>query len=132
MRRREFITLVGGAVSGIPFFWSPARAQQPERMRRIGVLEQGKPDDPVVQARTAAVTQELERLGWLIGRNVAIDYRWGVTSFEMAQQLGAELLNLSPDVILCAGSPGVKALQQMTKTVPIAHQVPRLLRDLRR
>ncbi len=119
MRRREFITLVAGAVSRIPFFWSPARAQQPERMRRIGVLEQGKPDDPVVQARTAAVTQELERLGWVIGRNVAIDYRWGVTSFEMAQQLGAELLNLSPDVILCAGSPGVKALQQMTKTVPI-------------
>jgi putative tryptophan/tyrosine transport system substrate-binding protein len=116
MRRREFIKVIAASAAGWPL---AAHAQQTERIRRIGVLEQGKPDDPVVQARTAAVTQELERLGWVIGRNVAIDYRWGVTSFEMAQQLGAELLNLSPDVILCAGSPGVKALQQMTKTVPI-------------
>jgi len=88
-------------------------------MRRIGWLEQGHADDPTIQVRTAAVRQELEQLGWVVGRNLQIDYRYGVTSFEMAQQLGAELLSLSPDVILCAGSPGVKALQQATSTVPI-------------
>ena len=72
-----------------------------------------------MQARTAAVQQELEKLGWVVGRNLQIDYRFGVISFEMAQRLGAELLNLSPDVILCAGSPGVRALKQATSTVPI-------------
>jgi putative ABC transport system substrate-binding protein len=116
MRRREFITLIGGAAVAWPL---AARAQQAERMRRIGWLDNGHADDPGVQARNAAVRQELERLGWVVGRNLAIDYRWGVLSFDMAQQLGAELLSLSPDVIFCAGSPGVKALQQATKTVPI-------------
>jgi putative tryptophan/tyrosine transport system substrate-binding protein len=116
MQRREFITLLGGAAAAWPI---AARAQQPDRMRRIGWLDNGLADDPGVQARNAAVRQELERLGWVVGRNLAIDYRWGVFSFEMAQQLGAELLSLSPDVIFCAGSPGVKALQQATRTVPI-------------
>ena len=72
-----------------------------------------------MQARSAVVRQQLEQLGWVVGRNLAIDYRWGVVSFEMAQQLGVELLSLSPDVIFCAGSPSVKAFQQATKTVPI-------------
>jgi putative ABC transport system substrate-binding protein len=119
MRRREFVTLLGGTAAAISFSWRDARAQQTDRMRRIAVLEQGKPDDPFVQARTAGITQELDKLGWHADRNVVIDYRWGVASFEMAQQLGRELLSLSPDVILCAGSPGVRALQQMTSTVPI-------------
>jgi putative tryptophan/tyrosine transport system substrate-binding protein len=88
-------------------------------MRHIGLLEIGYADDPVVQARTAAVREGLEKLGWVVDRNLTIDYRWGVTSFEMAQRLGGELLSLSPDVILCAGSPAVKALQQATHTVPI-------------
>ena len=116
MQRRKFITLLGGAAATWPV---AARAQQPDRMRRIGWLDNGQADDPAVQARNAAVRQELERLGWVVGRNLAIDYRSGVVSFEMAQQLGAELLRLSPDVIFCAGSPGVKALQQATRTVPI-------------
>lgn len=116
MRRREFIPLIGSAAAAWPVV---ARAQQSERVRRIGWLENGRADDPGVQARTAAAKQELEKLGWVIGRNLAIDHRWGVTSPEMAQQLGAELLDLPPDVIFCVGSPGVKALQQATKAVPI-------------
>lgn len=114
MRRRDFIKAISGAATAWPL---AARAQEP--MRRIGWLEQGHPDDPAAQARIAAVKADLEKLGWVIGRNLQIDYRWGVTSVERAQQLGGELLSLSPDVILSAGSPGVKALQQATKTVPI-------------
>jgi len=116
MKRRQFLTLVGGAAASWPL---GTRAQQPDRMRRIGWLEQGHPDDPAVQARIAAVREDLEKLGWVVGRNLQIDYRYGVVSFEMAQQLSAELLGLSPDVIFCAGSPGVKALQEATSTVPI-------------
>jgi len=116
MRRRDFIRIIVGSAAAFPF---SARAQQPDRMRRIGWLENGNRDDADVQARTAAVREELEQLGWKVGRNLQIDYRYGVVSFEMAQQLGAELLKLSPDAIFCAGSPGVKALQQATKTVPI-------------
>jgi putative ABC transport system substrate-binding protein len=120
MKRRAFITLVGGAAAVTSLSSVPAvRAQQAGRMQRIGWLEQGHPDDPQIRERTAAIRQELEKLGWVVGRNLQIDYRYGVISFEMAQQLGAELLSLSPDVIFCAGSPGVKALQQATTTVPI-------------
>jgi putative tryptophan/tyrosine transport system substrate-binding protein len=65
----------------------------------------------------------LEKLGWVVGRNLAIDYRWGVTSFEMGQRFGGELLSLLPDVILSVGSPGVKALQQATKTMPVVFHI---------
>jgi putative tryptophan/tyrosine transport system substrate-binding protein len=96
MKRRAVITLIGAATA-----WAfGARAQQPDRFRRIGWLEQGHADDPTIQARIAAVRQELEQLGWVVGRNLQIDYRYGVTSFEMAKRLGAELLNLSPDANL--------------------------------
>jgi ABC-type uncharacterized transport system substrate-binding protein len=119
MQRRQFISLLSAAT--VTSLSRPVSvcAQQADRMRRIGWLEQGHPDDPQVQERKAAVRQELERLGWVVGRNLQIDYRYGVISFEMAQQLGAELLSLSPDVILCSGSLGVKALQRATSTVPI-------------
>ena len=117
MRRREFLGAISGGVAAT---WSlAARAQQPDRMRRIGLLEIGHADDPAVQARTAAVREELEKLGWVVGRNLAIDYRWGVTSLEMGQLLGRELLSLSPDVILSVGTPGARTLQQATRTVPI-------------
>jgi putative tryptophan/tyrosine transport system substrate-binding protein len=116
MRRRDFITLVGSTAVTWPL---AALAQQSDGRRRIGVLEIGHVDDPAVQARTAAVKQELEKLGWIVGHNLVIDYRWGVSSIETGQLLGRELLSLSPDVILSVGSPGVKALQQTTKTVPI-------------
>jgi len=81
MRRREFICLIGSAVAALPL---DARAQQPDRIRRIGWLEQGQSDDPAVQARIVAVRQGLEQLGWVVGHNLQIDYRWGVVSFEMA------------------------------------------------
>jgi len=90
MRRREFITLLSGVAVAWPL---AARAQQSDRMRRIGWLEQGQPDDPAAQARIATVRQGLEQLGWVVGRNLQIDYRWGVVSFEMAQRLGGELLS---------------------------------------
>jgi putative tryptophan/tyrosine transport system substrate-binding protein len=88
-------------------------------MRRIGWLEQAQPEDPAGQARIMAVTKDLEQLGWVVGRNLQIDYRWGVVSPEMAQRLCGELLSLSPDLIMSVGSPGVKALQQATTSVPI-------------
>jgi hypothetical protein len=92
MKRREIITLVGAAAA-----WAfDARAQQSDRMRRVGWLEQAHPDDPAGQARIMAVTKDLEQLGWVVGRNLQIDYRWGVVSPEMAQRLGGELLSLSP------------------------------------
>ena len=116
MRRRDFITLFGSSAVGWPL---AARAQQSDRMRRIGWLEQAQPDDPAGQARIMAVTKDLEQLGWVVGRNLQIDYRWGVVSPEMAQRLGGELLSLSPDLIMSVGSPGVKALQQATTSVPI-------------
>jgi putative ABC transport system substrate-binding protein len=116
MKRRKFLTLIGSAAATWPL---AALAQQQDRMRRIGWLEGAKPDDPDVQARTSGVSQELEQKGWVVGRNLVIDYRWGVVNFEMAQQMGAELLRLSPDVIFCVGSPELKALRQATSTVPI-------------
>jgi putative ABC transport system substrate-binding protein len=120
MLRRDFITWLTRAAAAFALSCTHVvRAQQPDRMRRIGLLEIGLADDPVAQARTAAVREKLTELGWVVGRNLVIDYRWGVTSFEMGQLLCKELLTLSPDVILCVGSPSVKALQQATKTVPV-------------
>src|SRR4051794_7390406 len=102
MKRRGFVAGLGSTA-----VWAgPAHAQQPGHVRRIGWLENGRADDPAVLARTAVVREELEKLGWVVGRNLAIDYRWTVTSFEMAQQFGTELLKLEPDVLFCAGSPG--------------------------
>ena len=116
MRRRDFIKVIAGSAATWPL---SAGAQQPDRMRRIGWLEQGQPDDSAAQARIGAVRKDLEQLGWVVGRNLQIDYRWGVVSVEMAQRLGGELLSLSPDLIMSVGSPGVKALQQATSTVPV-------------
>jgi putative tryptophan/tyrosine transport system substrate-binding protein len=116
MRRREFITLLGGTVVAWPL---AARAQQPDRVRRIGWLDNIQPDNPAAPVRAATVQQELEKLGWVVGRNLQFDHRFGVVSAEMAQRVAAELLSLKPDVILCSGSPGVQALKQATSTVPI-------------
>jgi putative tryptophan/tyrosine transport system substrate-binding protein len=117
MRRRDFVTFVGGAAAAA--FVSPRLGRTQERVGRIGWLELGHADDPAVQERVAGVEDELAKLGWTVGRNLQIDFRWGATSVEIGQQLGAELLGLSPDVVLTVGTPGVKALQQATKTVPI-------------
>jgi putative tryptophan/tyrosine transport system substrate-binding protein len=116
MRRREFITLVGGAVAAWPL---AARAQQSERMRRIGVLMNTVSDDAEGQARLAAFHQGLQQLGWTVGHNVRIDYRWGGDDAERHRRGAAELVALGSDVILASGTPSVAALQQATRTVPI-------------
>src|SRR3974390_1676143 len=112
MKRREFITLIGGMAA-----WPlAAHAQQNERVRRIGVLMPLAKDNPEAQARTAAFLQELQKLGWTEGRNLQIEYRWDTGDLRKA---ATELVTSSPDVILASGTPAVAALQQATRTVPI-------------
>jgi ABC-type uncharacterized transport system substrate-binding protein len=115
-RRRQFITLLGGAAAAWPL---AARAQQPERMRRIGVLQSLAADDPEGQARLAAFAQGLQQSGWTIGRNVQIDTRWAAGDAERFRRYAAELVALAPDVILAVGAAAVGPLQQATRTVPI-------------
>jgi len=114
MRRREFITLLGG-VAAWPL---AASAQQPDRVRRIGVLITLAADDPEGQARVAAFRQGLQQLGWTGGHDVQIETRWATSNIE-ARKHAAELVALAPDLILATGSPTVAALQQATRSVPI-------------
>jgi putative tryptophan/tyrosine transport system substrate-binding protein len=116
MQRREFITLLGGAVVAWP---RAARAQQADRMRRVGVLESRAADDREGQARLAVFLQGLQELGWTDGRNVRIDYRWAAADADRYRTYAAELVALSPDVILSSASASVAALLQTTRTVPI-------------
>ena len=114
MKRREFITLLGGVAT-----WPlAARAQQPERMRRIGVLMSQPAGDPGAQARSAAFLQGLQELGWTIGRNVQIEYRWDLDEADFRRN-AAELVALAPDVILTTGGISMGPLLQATRTVPI-------------
>jgi putative tryptophan/tyrosine transport system substrate-binding protein len=119
--RRKFITLLGGAAA-----WPiVARAQEHERMRRIGVLMSLAADDPESQARHGAFLQGLQASGWSLGRNVRIDYRFAAGDAERIRQYAAELVALAPDVILATGSPVMAALLQATRSVPIVFaQVP--------
>jgi putative tryptophan/tyrosine transport system substrate-binding protein len=113
MRRREFISIVGGAAS-----WPlAAHAQQSERVRRIGHLSGAAADDPNSRTRSAAFQQELRKLGWTEGRNVRIDYRWGGGT-EKLPKLAAELIGLAPDVIVALGGT-IEAVTRATRTVPI-------------
>ena len=115
MKRRKFITLLGGAAA-----WPlAARAQQAERVRRIGVLMNLSADDPEGQARLAAFRQGLQQAGWSVGGNIRIDYRWAADDAELFRKYAAELVALAPDVILASGNPSVAALQQATRSVPI-------------
>jgi putative ABC transport system substrate-binding protein len=116
MRRREFIAMLGGAAAAWPL---AARAQQGERMRRIGVLQSLAADDPEGQARLTAFAQGLQQSGWTIGRNVQIDTRWAAGDAERFRRYAAELVALAPDVILAVGAAAVGPLQQATRTVPI-------------
>jgi putative tryptophan/tyrosine transport system substrate-binding protein len=115
MTRREFITLLGAAAATWPL---AARAQQSERMRRIGVLLPAAADDPQWQARVGAFLQGLALLGWTIGRNVRIDTRWATANTAEIGKHAAELVALAPDVILASGT-SVGPLLQATRTVPI-------------
>src|SRR3974377_2254486 len=113
MRRREFITLLCGAATTWPF---AARAQQPERMRRIGVLMGRSANDKEGQAFVAAFLQGLQELGWSVGRNVIVDIRWS-TGNDDARKYAAELVALAPEVIMANGSPALAPLVQITRTV---------------
>jgi ABC-type uncharacterized transport system substrate-binding protein len=115
MRRREFITLLGVAATAWPL---AAKAQQPERMRRLGVLMSTDAYDPEGQARIAAFLDGLQRLGWTDGRNAQIDIRWPKGSVE-ARKYAAELVALGPDVILATGVYAGSMLQQETQTIPM-------------
>jgi putative ABC transport system substrate-binding protein len=120
LKRRDFITLLGGAAVA----WSvAARAQQPDRVRRVGVLMNLAVGDPEGEARIAAYVQALQRLGWSEGRNLRIDYRWAADDAGAFHRYAEELLALAPDVILAAATPGVQALQQATRTVPIVFAI---------
>jgi putative ABC transport system substrate-binding protein len=116
MKRREFIALLGGAAAAWPL---AARAQQPNQMRRIGVLMPNAADDPEYQARITAFLQELAQLGWIDGRNVRIDIRWGVADADQIRKYAAELVALAPDVILANSSAALAPLLQATRSVPI-------------
>jgi putative tryptophan/tyrosine transport system substrate-binding protein len=115
VRRREFITLLGGAAA-----WPlVAGAQQSDRMRRIGVLMSLAADDPEAKARLAAFIQGLQQLGWIDGRNLRIETRWSAGNANDTRKYAAELVALAPDVILASGGTVVGSLLQATRTVPI-------------
>jgi putative ABC transport system substrate-binding protein len=115
VKRREFITLVGGAA-----VWPlVARAQQSERMRRIGILMLFAEDDPAAKTRIGALIEGLQQLGWTVGRNLQVDIRWGATDAVRSRRYAAELVALAPDVVLAGASEATAALREATRTVPI-------------
>ena len=116
MRRRDFIMLLGGAAAAWPV---TARAQQRERLRRIGVLTGFTADDPEGQARITAFVQGLQELGWTDGRNVRIEYRSGASVGNRYRKYAEELVALAPEAILASGPPSAAALRQATRTLPI-------------
>ena len=116
MKRREFITLLGGAATGWPL---AARAQQPERMRRIGVLMPFTANDPEEQARSVVFEQSLQQLGWTVGQDLQITYRSSGGEAAFIRQYAAELVALAPDVIMTVGSVTLGPVQQATRTIPI-------------
>jgi putative ABC transport system substrate-binding protein len=115
MRRRAFIAGLGSAAA-----WPMvARGQQPERMRRIGALMAVAENDPEAQPWVKAFHQGLEKLGWTVGRNLQIDYRWTAGDVKRARTLATELIALKPDVLLAGNTPTLTALHQETRTIPI-------------
>jgi len=115
LRRREFITLLAGAAA-----WPhAARAQLPERVRRIGMLMNLSSEDQESRIRNATFLQALQQRGWTDGRNVQIDYRWAAGNNELFRKYAEELVALKPDIILASTSPAVAALQQATRSIPI-------------
>jgi len=120
MRRREFITLLGGTAAGWPL---AVRAQQGERVRRIGVLLPASADDARFQTFVGAFLQELQSLGWSIGRNVRIDTRWASSNASEIRKQASELATLAPDVILAHGAATLAPLLQITRTVPVVFPI---------
>jgi putative ABC transport system substrate-binding protein len=120
VRRRELITLLGGTAAAWPF---AARAQQREKMRRIGVLMNLAADDPESQRRMTALVQELQQLGWTDGRNVQIDARWGAGEPERLRKNAAEIVALAPDVIVAEGSASLAPLLQITRAISVVFTI---------
>ena len=115
MKRREFITLLGA-----PLAWPlAARAQQGERVRRIGVLTAYSESDPEAQARVGAFREGLQKLGWAEGRNIRIDARWATSDAALMQRFAEELVALQPELILSSSRPTTAALLHQTRTIPI-------------
>ena len=115
MKRRNFITLLGGAAA-----WPvAARGQQPERMRRIGVLVAYAESDPEAQARIAAFRQGLRELGWTEGHNLRMELGWGTGDPDRARTLATELISQAPEVIVAHGTPALTALYRATRTIPV-------------
>jgi putative ABC transport system substrate-binding protein len=115
IRRREFITAFGGAAA-----WPlAARAQQRDRVRRVGVLLGGDENDPLMKSELSAFTQALAGLGWIEGRNVRMDLRWGGGDTNRIRALAQELVGQQPDIILASGAAATAAVQRETRTIPI-------------
>jgi putative ABC transport system substrate-binding protein len=120
VKRREFITLLGGAGAALYAFWPVvARAQQPDRIRRIGMLIPPAEKDPEAQAWVAAFREGLEKLGWTDGQNIRIETRWGVADANSMQRVTTQLVALQLDVIITNNTPTVRLLLQQTRTIPI-------------
>ena len=115
MKRREFITLLGGAAAA----WPLAAQAQAERVRRVGVLQNFAADDAEGQVRLTAFGQGLQQLGWTVGRNLRIDYGWSVGDAERIRKSVADIVALSPDIILAAGGRNMTVLQQANRTIPV-------------
>jgi putative tryptophan/tyrosine transport system substrate-binding protein len=116
MRRREFITVIGGAAAAWPI---ATKAQQPQRLRRIGILMNRAADNPEGQDRLAAFHQGLQELGWGVGRNVRIETHWSEDNADPTVKHAAELVALAPDIVLASGTLAVTALQHISRTLPI-------------
>jgi putative ABC transport system substrate-binding protein len=120
MRRRDFIKVIGGAAATWPV---AARAQQPDRMRRIGMLSALAESDPSARSQVAEFRGALAKLGWTEGSNVLIEYRWGGSDADMMRRQAAELAALAPDVIFATGGLAVERLLQATRAVPIVFAI---------
>jgi putative ABC transport system substrate-binding protein len=116
MERREFIAALGGAAAAWPL---AVRAQQGDRVRRIGVLMTGDENDPEQKRRHSAFTQTLSDLNWTDGRNMRIDLRWGGVDINRIRALAKELVGLQPDIIATNGTPATVAVQRETRTIPV-------------
>jgi ABC-type uncharacterized transport system substrate-binding protein len=116
MQRRDFIKVIAGSAAAWPL---AARAQQPDRMRRIGVLMARAANDPEGQKQAAALQRGIEDLGWSPGRNVKIEYRWPAGDASRAQALATELVDWRPDILVANSTPSLVAARQATSTIPI-------------
>jgi putative ABC transport system substrate-binding protein len=119
MRRRDFVTILGGAAA-----WPlVARAQQPDRMRRVGVLMPLSATDPEGKAEVAAFVDQLQKRGWTVGGNLSIEYRWGAGDKAQTEAFAKELVGLQPDVIFTRSTPATASLLKQTRTLPVVFAI---------